>query len=271
LLPFLALPALLAAQDARAIVRQSAIFEARDLELVRNYTFLHHREQRKLNSAGLPTKVERDTHEILILYGRPYRRLVTKDGQPLPAGQSAKEQEKLDKEMERRRKESDKDRTKRLAEEQKDLEEARRFRLEVVDAYDFTLLGEDTVAGHAAWVIGADPRRGFKPRSRDGKILPKIRGKLWVTKEDHRWARLEAEVIETFSFGWVMLRLHPGTRLEFEAVKAGGEVWMPSHAFVRGNGRLALLKKLNLEIESRWDNYRKFQAESRIVEVSEAR
>lgn len=67
----------------------------------------------------------------------------------------------------------------------------------------------------------------------------------------------------------VMVRLHPGTRLEFETVKVGEEVWMPSHAWVRGNGRLALLKKINVEIDSRWDNYRKFQADSRTVAVGE--
>jgi hypothetical protein len=271
-LPFFLATFLLAAQepDPREIIRQSAAFEARDIELIRNYTFLQHREERKLDGKGSPSKVERTTHEIVVLYGRPYSRLMARDGKPLADREERKEQEKLDKEMARRQKESEKDRAKRLAEEKKDLEEERQFRLEVAEAYEFKLLGDESVGGHPAWVIQADPKPGFQPRSGDGKILKKIRGKLWVSKADHRWVKLDAEVIDTVSFGWMLLRLYPGTRLAFEAVKAGGEVWMPGHAFVRGNGRLALLKKIDVEVESRWDNYRKFQTESRIVAAGEA-
>jgi hypothetical protein len=251
--------------DPREIILRSAEFEARNIELIRNYTFLQHLEQRKLDSSGKVKDTERKTHEILMLYGRPYQRLVAEDGKPLPPDKERKEQEKLDKEMEKRRNESPKAREKRLREEQKDLEEERQFRLEVADAFNFTVAGEDEINGYATWVIEAAPKTDYKPRSREGKILPKVRGKLWVSKVDYRWVRIEAEVIDTFSFGWMLLRVHPGTRLLFEGIKAGGEVWMPKHAYVRGNGRLAMLKKLNLEIELNWDNYRKFQTDSRIV------
>jgi len=33
------------------------------------------------------------------------------------------------------------------------------------------------------YVIQADPKPGFQPRSKDGKYLPKFRGKIWVTRE----------------------------------------------------------------------------------------
>jgi hypothetical protein len=269
ILVFLAAAVVLAGQDPRELILRSAAFEARDLELIRNYTFLRHEEKRSLNSSGQAAKTEQRTVEVLMLYGRPYERLVAEDGRALPPDKERKEQQKLDKEMQRRGGESQEKREKRAAGDKKELEEARQFRLEVADAFNFTLLGEEVIDGHKAWMIQAEPKHGFRPRSKDGKILPKVRGKLWVSQQDYRWVRLEAEVIDTFSLGFGMLRLNPGTNLQFEARKINGELWMPHHAYVRGNGRLALLKKLNLEMEARWDNYRKFQTESRIVSSSE--
>jgi hypothetical protein len=269
LIPFLFCYTVLVAQDPREIILRSAEFEARDLERIRNYTFLQHLEQRKLDSSGKPAKIEQKTEEVLILYGRPYERLVAKDGKPLSEKEAQQEQKKFDKEMEKRSRESEKDRAGRLAKEQKELAEAREFRKEVADAYTFQLLGEETVDGHPVWVIQADPRAGFKPRSREGKLLPKMRGKLWVTKQDYRWARIEAEVVDTVSFGWMIARLYPETRLTFEAIKVNDEIWMPGHAYVRANGRVALVKKLNMEMEARWDNYRKFQTESRVIAATE--
>jgi len=67
----------------------------------------------------------------------------------------------------------------------------------------------------------------------------------------------------------MLLRLNPGSRLTFEAMKINDEVWMPRQAYIRGEGRLALLKKINLELLVRWEKYRKFQSDSRIVAVSE--
>ena len=115
LVPFLLFAFALVAQDPREIILRSSEFEARDLERIRNYTFLHHTEERSLDSAGKPKKIERKTHEVLILYGRPYQRLVAKDGHPLSEKENREEQKKLDKEMDRRSRESEKDRAKRPA------------------------------------------------------------------------------------------------------------------------------------------------------------
>jgi hypothetical protein len=255
--------------DPRQIILRSAVFEARDLDRIRNYTFHHHKEERKLDAAGRPAKIERTTHEVLVLYGRPYRRLIAENGKPLPEKEEAEEQKKLEKEMNRRRNQSEKERQKAREEDEKELEEAREFRREVADAFHFKLLGEETVGGYPAWVIQAEPRADYKARSGEGKLLRKMRGKLWVSRQDYRWVKIEAEVVETISLGWVVARLYPGTRLTFEAVKVNDEVWVPGRGHIRANGRIALLKKINAEVDLRWDNYRKFQADSRVISVTD--
>jgi hypothetical protein len=43
------------------------------------------------------------------------------------------------------------------------------------------------------------------------------------------------------------------------------EVWLPKREYTSGSGRLGLVKKIAMEQELTWSNYRKFQVESKIV------
>lgn len=203
-----------------------------------------------------------------------YRRLLEKDGKPLSAAEERKEQEKMDREIAKRSREPEVRREKYRREMRKEIGEEREFRKEVADAFVFELLPEETVAGWRCHVIRAEPKAGFRPRTRDGGALRKVRGKLWISKQDLRWVKLEAEFIDTHSLGWFLFRVGKGTRMYFEAApvegpEAGSKIWMPHRARVAGNGRLLGLKKLDLEMEVDWRNYRRFQVESRLVTAGE--
>jgi hypothetical protein len=256
-------------QDARQIILQSVERDQSDLEIRKDYTFISRSEQRNLDSSGRTTKTETETHEVMILYGRPYRRLIAKDDKPLAADAEFKERRKMDKEVARRQKESEKDKEKRAREESRGVRQQREVLREIDDAFDFRLLGEDTVDGFSTWVIQAEPRPGYKPHSRDTNILSRLHGKLWVTKDDYRWVKVEAEVIRGISVGLVLARLNPGTQLDFEQKRVQGEVWMPNRVRACVNARLALLKKINLEVDVTYTDYRKFQADSRVTETME--
>jgi hypothetical protein len=266
----LAGPPLLAAEDPREIILRSAALDQRDLELARNYVYVTRTEQRRLNSSGKTTSVESETHEVLILYGSPYRRLIAKDDKPLTADQALKEQAKIDKELERRRKASEKDREKLAREESKSREQQAAMIREVADAYSFRMLGEEDVDGYRTWAIQAEPIPGYHPRSSRARLLPSFRGKIWITQNDYRWVKVEAEAIRTVSFGLVLARLQPGTRVAFEQKRVQGEIWLPSSAHVKLSARLALLKKVNAEIDVTFSDYRKFRSDSRIIETTEA-
>jgi hypothetical protein len=43
------------------------------------------------------------------------------------------------------------------------------------------------------------------------------------------------------------------------------EVWLPKREVVSGAARLGLVKKLAGEEETTWNNYRKFQVDSKVV------
>lgn len=256
------------AQAPREIILRSLGAYERDLDARKNYTFLVRNEQRRMDGEGRPKSVKSETHEVLILYGASYRRLVARNDQPLSPEEERQEQRKLDKELERRKKAAARDPGKAAREDEREIEEHRKLMREIADAYTFAIVGEESVAGHRAWVIDAEPRTDFRPRTDRGRILPAFRGRLWITQEDYRWAKVEAEAIRTVSFGWILARLQPGSQIAFEQRRLEEELWMPVKAHLRIQARLALIKKFDMEVEVSFSNYRKFQSDSRIVDVA---
>jgi len=81
--------------------------------------------------------------------------------------------------------------------------------------------------------------------------------------------KVEAETIDTVSFGWILARLSRGTRLTFQQTRINDEVWLPSKATTKLDARVALFKKYRADIEVDWSQYRKFQSDSRVVSHEE--
>jgi hypothetical protein len=76
---------------------------------------------------------------------------------------------------------------------------------------------------------------------------------------------LDAEAIDTTTFGGILARIGKGTRLLIEQTEVNDEIWLPRHVAVKVGARLMLLKKLNLDLDITYSDYRKFRAESRVV------
>ena len=66
------------AQDPRAVMEKSLQRDQRDDDLARQYAYLETSAQQEW-SGGQRTKIKSETHEIISLYGQPYRRLVAKE------------------------------------------------------------------------------------------------------------------------------------------------------------------------------------------------
>ncbi|MEJ5366839.1 MAG: hypothetical protein WHT08_00885 [Bryobacteraceae bacterium] len=256
--------------DPAEIVRRSVERDRLNFERANDYSYIQHTEQRRLDKNGRVVKVESRTYDVIVLDGEPYEKLIAKDGKPLPEAEARKEQEKLDRELSRRRSENPESRSRRLRELEKRRREGREFAQEIPEAFQFRLAGEEILDGRPVWVIDAEPRPGFKPKARRADLLPKFRGRLWIDQQDYQWVRVEAETIAPVSFGWILARLDPGARMTFEQRRVHGEVWLPSHARMQLGARLALLRKIRAEVEVSWRDYRKFQSESRITGYSEA-
>ena len=253
------------AEDARDIVRKSVELDQVNWLRMADYTWIARERERHFDSRQRVTSNHEEGWETLILDGEPYRRLLERDDKPLPADQGRKEQEKLDNAVARLGRETPEQKQRRLNAFQKDRRRQRKFLLEISDALNFRMEPDETINGQPVWVISGLPKPGYQARSREGRALLKIRGKIWIEKAGYQWVKVEAQTTATISFGWFLARLNPGARLVFEQTRVNNEVWLPQREYLRGTGRVGLLKRLEEDDEITWSNYRKFQVNSRIV------
>ncbi len=108
--------ALLGQIDARAIIRRAVAADERNWKAARNYTFSERADLRYLDAKGQLKLREISGHEIMLLDGSPYERLVARNDRPLPPAEEKKEREKLAKSTAERHSESAAKRAQRLAE-----------------------------------------------------------------------------------------------------------------------------------------------------------
>jgi len=263
-------PTPVAPPPANEIVRRAMEHDVSNWEKETNYTFVQRIEQRELNSDGGVKSTKSETEEIVFLYGQPYAHLIKRNDQPLSDSEARKVEKKLNDTMDKRRQESPTDRQKRLADFDRRHREEHSFLLEVPQAYDFRIVGEETLNGRAAYVVVGEPRQNFRPKLNAARVLPKLRPKLWIGKDDYQWLRLEAEVIDTITWGGFLLRLHSGSHIELEQTLVNNEAWLPQHAHISFDARVALLKSIRLEVEAQFSDYKKFRTDSRILSVEEA-
>lgn len=247
--------------DAKAIIQRSVQNDLLNFERLKNYTYTEHDEDKTFDRHGKVKKDSTDTYEVMILGGRDYERLIAHDDKPLPPGEAHKEQQKLDKEVERREHESASDKAKIAKERQ----EERKFLDEVPEEFNFKLLGSETVSGKPAWVISAEPKPGYRPRSRGAKGIQNMRGKVWIDQAEYQWVKVEAQATGSLSYGFGMLKIDPGATVTFEQTRVNDEIWLPAHASIRFNGRAVLLVPIRDEIDMQFRDYKKFQAASQIV------
>lgn len=236
---------------------------------LRDYTYIERDEEHKLNGQGEVKRTEVKTYEVMELYGEQVQRLIEKGDQPLDAKDTAKEEEKIQKVLDKRKNESEENRRKREQKEEKEREQDRQFVREVADAYNFHLAASESLGGRDAWVIDAEPRPGYEPHIKDAKFLPKFRFRAWIDKSDAQWAKLDIECIDTVSVGLFLARIHRGSRIAIEQTRINDEVWLPQHVAVKVDARLALLKEYNVEVEQTFRDYKKFRATTKILAVED--
>ena len=235
----------------------------------RDYTYIERDVQNNLDGQGQVKSTETKTYEVMEIYGEQLNRLIEKDDKPLSEKDAAKEEQKVQKIIDKHKNESAGARKKREEKEEKDREDGRKFVREVADAYNFKLVGTELVGGREAWVIDGEPRLGFAPHMKESKFLSKFHGRVWVDKNDLQLSRMKVEAIDTVSLGWVLARIHKGTRMMLEQTRVNDEVWLPRHLSFKLDARVALLKGYNIDGDQTFRDYKKFRTSAKIVGAGE--
>jgi hypothetical protein len=251
--------------DPKEIIRRSVEVDHHNFERAQKYTCTQRQVIKHLDKHGGVKSTEIKTFDINFYFGEFYSKLVQVDDKPLSEKEQKKEDEKLEKFLAKHRKESEEDRQKRIAKNEKERQEGRAFVRDMVNAYDFRLAGDDKVSGEDTWVIEATPRPDFKPTQPHADILKKIKGRIWIEKKDYNWVKVEAEAVDTISFGLFLFRIHPGSHFVLETAHINNELWALQRLYINGSARIALLKNEIAEQEDVFSNYKKFSTSVTIL------
>jgi len=257
------------AEQIRELLRRAEEKDIENDKRQRDYTYIERVERHKLDGKGGVNKAETWTSEVLEIAGEAVARRTSKDGKPLPADEAKKEDEKIQKIIDKRKNESEEDRRKRLAKEERDREEDRKFVLEIADAFNFRLIGSELIGERDTWVLEGEPRPGFEPKRRDAKMLSKFKGRVWIDKTEAQWVKLDITAIDTISVGFVLARIHKGTHLIIELTRVNDEVWLPKRVQLHFDARVALFKSYDDDVEQTYSDYKKFRTNTKITVVGE--
>ena len=239
--------------DAQAIIQRSVQANNLDWKQAPEYNYLEtDREE------GGGTK----THEVTMILGSPYERLVAVNGEPLSADQQQEEQSKMEQVIATRRKESPRQRAQRVARYERDRKRDHLLMQQLTEAFDFTLQGTQKLGPYEVYWLKATPRAGYRPPNLQSKVLTGMEGQLWVDTKTYQWVKVEATVIHPVSIEGFVARVEPGTRFELENTRVADDLWLPKHFAMKASAKILMLFNHREQQDQTFSDYRKAEADS---------
>ena len=257
--------ALFGQDDAREVIRRAVAADEQNWKAASHYTFTERVDSRYLDSQGRLKSREVKSQDVLLLDGSSYRRVVARNDRPLPPIDERKELEKLARSVAERQRETAVQRAKRVAEYVRRPEWQREAWHELPAAFDFRWCAEEVLDGRSVYVIEAWPRQGYRPGSLMGKVLARLKARLWIDKQDYHIVKAEAEVIATISVGLFLVRVAKGSRATLVQTRVNEDVWMPHRLQASGSARVGLVKVLRMEHEISYSKGREFRPSSPLI------
>jgi hypothetical protein len=234
--------------DARQVVLPSVLATQRSWQARDHYTYVERDEDRRLNSLGQVESESVDVTRIVVVNGARFEQLLEHNGQP----PSAKEQKRSDDDLDKLKHETPDEQTARIRKDQ----ENRAFLQDVLEAFDFRLVGEETVGGRPAYVLHATPHPGYHAHGKYAKMFSRLEGKLWVNKQDFGLIKVDGHVTQSFSMGLILARVERGSHITMEQTCVGEAVWVPERIEIRAMARILSLKSLDIQRTLSYTDYR---------------
>jgi len=238
------------AQDVMEIVYAYSAREASRFDRSRDYTYQLNVVHRRFKRDGTLKSSSSETYDVLIVNGKPVQKLIESNGRPATEQEARARQQALE----------------RAAAHARAVTGPNRG---IADRYnDFQLEGEEEINGRRAWVVSAS-------RKLAGGII-QSRAKLWIDEIDYECAKIElqskANLITIDGWG------HAAGSGDYEYARVAEGVWLPVHAMHRNDAYMPLTvfpisllaqHQDHWELETTYTNYKRFQADSRIVGLGE--
>jgi hypothetical protein len=256
-------------EQLQELVQRAVTNDLNNYEVYKNLTHVERVQTDQMGGKGKLKKSESTTSEIFILYGERVEHVIAKNDKPLTGDEAKKEQEKFDKKVQKLKDESPEKRRKREEKFEEDTKKDRESIADAAAAFDFKLLGEENVNGRPAYVIQGEPKPGYKPKTKDGAILQKVHGKIWIDIAASHWVKMDVEFTDTYSVGWVLARIRKGTRIQIEQIPFRENVWVPTEVHLNLDARVALFKQYFANVDMKFSDWRQFSSDAKITGFSE--
>ena len=249
--------------------------QARIDSIIENYTFMATVKDIEIDKTGQIAEKSERTYEVFYLGGRPFRKLIKRDGKVL-SGEDQQEQEKRVEKAIRDHKERQKNEGERRAklerERQKAIAEGKTPKAEDDDeagistflrVCQFTNPRRERFRGSEVIVFDFEPKPGYKAQNRDESLVQKLIGVVWIDERAKQVVRLEARLSESFKIaGGLLASLQRGSAIIAEQEMVNNEVWLPSYSAINLSAKIFLFAGINVNRTRRYSDYKKFSVES---------
>jgi len=252
--------------EATALVRRTLVENRHDLEVLRNYIYVSDEtDEEYKDNRVVKTTVTRQ--ENFTIDGEPVTRTLLVNGQPPAEKDRRKEEKELDEKTADAHATNPKHKEDREKKAAKELAEQMAVREDVLEAYNFTILGEEKHDGHRLVKIAAEPKDGFKGKSKLKVFLPVLHGTLIIDATSNQWIDIHATMVRKLGGGPMYVGQESAIHLHQASVADG--LWVMTDGSIRINARLLFLHK-NIGERVSFHDFRRFGSEVRIVETAES-
>jgi hypothetical protein len=239
-----------------------------DNKLLSRYTYTEKETELRLDAKGNTKKSNVDIYQVF--HGaedwQTYGRQTVKNGKPLTAQELEKEdrdeRQRVAKERAKRAKESEAKRSEKKAKEDREEQEVMD---DLFSMYDLQLLRRESLNGVSTIVVSFKAKPDYKPKTADLRNLQHIAGNAWIAEGDHELVKIEAEVTDAISIvAGFLAKVQKGSTIFAERRKINDEIWLPFRAEAHINGKLLLLKGINIHEVLEYSDYRKFSVDTNL-------
>jgi hypothetical protein len=224
--------------------------------------YLYHEDARREDEKG--KQEEHREFDVFWLNGVQIHKLTRKDGRDLTEDEKKKEDERIDKEIEKVKERKRKAAEKELQTDSRGHEEITVSRFLSLGSFTnprrVQIDGRDTIAIDYT----GDPKA--KTRNRFEDVIRNLAGTLWVDEQDRSIARLEGHFINNFKIGGgLVMNIKKDTNFTVQQKKINSEVWLPAQVTGQGAARVLLFVSFNGKVRVTDSDYRKFKTTSTIL------
>lgn len=239
--------------DIPTLLQQAKDHQKQVDKIRENYTYREFAQTDELDGNGRVKKTETEEHEVFFVNGKEISRKTKKNGKELSPDEQRKEQERVNKEVEKATKNSGKH-----ADDEDSVSISKVLAvIKVSTPRREVLNGRSTIA----FDFVGDPHAKSKGRELD--LAKKMSGTIWVDESDTEVARIQVRLEDNFHVGGGLLaNIQKGSTFQIEQAPINHEIWLPSNVEIKFGARVLLLKGMRQNVHLKMSDYQRFHTEA---------